>query len=101
MPMYPDFPKGEYERRYRRVWKLMDEHGLDGLLVTSESNYRYFTGHRSQFWVSNARPFYAVIVPGRRPVALATFTEGEGFKASSWLKDLRTWLGFEIGRAHV
>jgi len=94
MPKIPDFPEDEYEQRYRRTWMLMRKHGLDGLLVTSESNYRYFTGHRSQFWVSNARPFYAVIVPDRPPVALVTFTEREVFDASSWLKDVRTWLGF-------
>ncbi len=94
MPKIPDFPRDEYEQRYQRAWKLMRTHGLDGLLVTSESNYRYFTGHRSQFWVSNARPFYAVIVPDRPPVALVTVTEGEVFKGSSWLDDVRTWLGF-------
>jgi Xaa-Pro aminopeptidase len=94
MAKYPDFPRDEYERRYARAWKLMRKHRLDGLLVTSESNYRYFTGHRSQFWVSNARPFYAVMAPGRRPVALVTVTETEAFRASSWLPDVRTWLGF-------
>jgi len=94
MPIIPDFPRDEYEQRYQRAWKLMRTHGLDGLLVTSESNYRYLTGHRSQFWVSNARPFYAVIVPDRPPVALVTVTEGEVFKGSSWLDDVRTWLGF-------
>ena len=91
---FADFPKKEYEDRYRRAWKLMKKHGLDGLLVTSESNYRYFTGHRSQFWVSNARPYFAVIVPGRKPEVLVTFSEGEAFKYSSWLPPCRTWLGF-------
>lgn len=94
MPKIFDFPREEYEQRYRRTWKLMRRYGLDGLLVMTEPNYRYFTGHRSQFWVSNARPFYAVIVPDRAPVALVTFTEGEVFKGSSWLSDVRTWLGF-------
>ncbi len=94
MPLISDFPPSEYEQRYQRAWTLMRTYGLDGLLVMTESNYRYLTGHRSQFWVSNARPFYAIMVPDRPPVALVTFTEGEVFRGSSWLEDVRTWLGF-------
>lgn len=94
MAKHADFPKEEYRDRYRRAWALMKKHRLDGLLVMTESNYRYFTGHRSQFWVSNARPFYAVIVAGRPPLPLVTVTETEAFRKSSWLADVRTWLGF-------
>jgi Xaa-Pro aminopeptidase len=72
----------------------MQEHGLAGLLVTSEPNYRYLTGHRTQFWVSHSRPMFAVLPNGRPPIALVTEIEDAVIRGSSRLEDIRTWLGF-------
>ena len=62
-PLYPDFPKEEYEQRYARDRALMCERNLDGLLITEELNYIYFTGHRSiQNPLDKIRP-YVFILP--------------------------------------
>lgn len=94
MPGSPDFPADEFEARYEKAWARMREDGLAALLLTSEPNYRYFTGHRSQFWVGNARPFYAVLPEGRAPVAIAASSEAATFENTSWIEDFRPYYGF-------
>lgn len=89
-----DFPRPEYQERYERAWRLLREHGLAGLFVTGETNYRYLTGHRTQFWASRSRPMFAVLVQGRPPVAVVTEIEQAVIRSTSWLDDVRTWLGF-------
>ncbi len=92
---HTEFSQSEYEERYKRAWQLMRAQGLAGLFVTSEANYRYLTGHRTQFWVSHSRPMFAVLPYGRPPIALMTEIEEAVFRSTSWLEDIRTWLGFE------
>jgi len=91
---FADFPPREFKRRCERAWQIMRENKIDALLLTSESNYRYFTGHRTQFWVSQARPMFALIPVGRWPVALVADVEGSVIRSTSWLTDIRTWVGF-------
>lgn len=94
-PLYPEFPKSEYTRRYKRAWELMETHGLAGLLVTSEPNYRYLTGHQTQFWASLSRPMFAVLAVGRAPVVVVTEIEDAVVRDTCWIRDIRTFLGFE------
>jgi Xaa-Pro dipeptidase len=89
-----EFPRAEYQQRYKRTWTLMREQGLGALLVTSEPNHRYFTGHRTQFWVSLSRPMYTILPLGRPPVSLVTEIEAAVLKRTSYVKDVRTWVGF-------
>ena len=89
-----EFSRAEYDRRYRRAWALMRKAGLSGLLVTSQSNHRYLTGHRSQFWASNARPMYTILPDGKPPVSVVTEVEGNGLRATSYVRDIRTFAGF-------
>jgi Xaa-Pro aminopeptidase len=89
-----EFPGAEYRRRYERAWRLMKDAGLAGLLATGESNHRYLTGHRTQFWVSLSRPMYTILPLGRPPVCLVTEVEAAVLRATSHVKDVRTWLGF-------
>lgn len=89
-----DFPRSEFERRCKRAWQLMRESNIDALLLTGEANYRYFTGHRTQFWVSHARPMFALMPEGHWPVALVADVEGSVIRSTSWLDDIRTWVGF-------
>ncbi|MBT5413394.1 MAG: aminopeptidase P family protein, partial [Rhodospirillaceae bacterium] len=84
----------EFDARYEKARARMAEDGLDALLVTSEPNYRYFTGHRSQFWVGNARPFLALIFADRAPLAIAASSEAATFENTSWIEDYRPYVGF-------
>ncbi|MER9250036.1 Xaa-Pro peptidase family protein [Mesorhizobium sp. M0590] len=89
-----DFPKDEYAKRCKRAWRLMREHGIEALLLTGESNRRYFTGHRTQLWVGNARPMFAILAQGKDPIVIVTEVEGDVVRSTSWVKDVRTWIGF-------
>jgi Xaa-Pro dipeptidase len=45
-----DFPRWEYESRYLKAQQLMDEKGVDALLLSLGIHLRYLTGYRSPFW---------------------------------------------------
>ncbi len=49
-PAWPDFPIGEYRRRYARLRALMEEQGLDALVLTQEEAVRYLAGYNSVIW---------------------------------------------------
>lgn len=89
-PNYPDFPKDEYEQRYARGRALMDKRGLDGLLITEELNYIYFTGHRSQQNpIDKIRP-YIFVLPKQGDGALITMPfEVAQVRETTWVDDIR------------
>lgn len=89
-----DFPKAEYEQRYKRASKLMREHGLDGILVTSKPNHRYLSGHYSEFSISTSRPMFTVMAEGKAPVTLTATLEKDVMFRTSHLKDCRHYTGF-------
>jgi Xaa-Pro aminopeptidase len=72
----------------------MREADLAALLVTSEPNYRYLTGHRTQLWSSKTRPLFALMALDREPAVVIGEVEEQTFRGSSWVRDVRTWLGF-------
>ncbi|OFV83014.1 MAG: hypothetical protein A2W26_11335 [Acidobacteria bacterium RBG_16_64_8] len=98
-PPYPDFPKEEFERRYAAARSLMAEQHLDALLITEESNYTYFTGHRSvQNPGDKVRP-YVIVLPLRADplVFVMPFEEGH-IKLTTWLdwtRQVRTYKLFK------
>jgi Xaa-Pro aminopeptidase len=90
MPGHPDFPADEYQQRYARARTLMEEAHLDGLLITDELNYIYFTGHRSQQNpVDKIRP-YVYILPRDGDGVLITmpFEVGQ-VQETTWVEDVR------------
>jgi Xaa-Pro aminopeptidase len=42
--IYPEFPAAEYEKRNKKVRKILDEMGLDALVLAEAKNVEYFTG---------------------------------------------------------
>ena len=84
------FPDSEFEARLARAQILMAERSIDGLLLTTEPEVRYFTGYFTQFWQSPTRPWF-VIVPGSgKPVAVIPEIGAECM-ARTWIDDIRTW----------
>lgn len=53
--------EAELETRNIRMRQILERHGLDALIVTNKETFEYFTGYRSLFWVSAARPFFAIL----------------------------------------
>ena len=90
------FSAQEYRQRSDRASKLMAEHDLDAILITSANNLTYFTGYRTNLFDSNFRPFLAVIpADGEPTLILPNLEKGVG-EETSWIDDLRVW-GADLG----
>ena len=86
-----EFPPAEYRRRVESVRRRMAAAGVDCLFLTSEKNIRYLTGFHSQTWVSPTRPRYVLLPVAGEPVAVVPTSNVAGFRATTWLEDVRAW----------
>lgn len=84
------FTPQEFEARVARAQRIMHEHRLDAVLVTSPPNVRYFTGFDSQFWESPTRPWFVVVPSSGKPVAVVPEIGAPEF-AKTWIDDVRSW----------
>ena len=84
------FSRAEFEGRTTRAQQLMREARLDAMLLTTEANFRYFTGFQSQFWESPTRPWFVVVPLAGKPIAVIPEIGAVGL-ASTWVEDIRTW----------
>lgn len=84
------FPTAEFVHRLTRAQQLMAESGLDALLITTEAEFRYFTGFLTQFWQSPTRPWFLLVPASGQPTAVIP---GIGYPplAQTWIEDIRTW----------
>jgi Xaa-Pro dipeptidase len=91
-PELPEFPAEEFEGRVERAQRLMGNHHLDALLITSEANMEYLAGFVTEFaWNTPTRPWYFLL--SRSGVAVGIIPElgVSNWRATSWVKSLRTW----------
>ncbi|MFD0909303.1 M24 family metallopeptidase [Ruegeria arenilitoris] len=84
------FEQAEFEDRTSRAQDLMQEHGLDALLLTTEPDVRYFSGFLTRFWESPTRPWFLVVPATGKPVAVIP-SIGAALMAQTWIEDIRTW----------
>ena len=84
------FAKEEFEQRLIRAQKIMRSYKLDGLLLTSPQNIRYFTGYDSQFWESPTRPWFVVVPSSGKPIGIVPEIGESEFK-KTWLDDIKSW----------
>src|SRR5215467_10030774 len=84
--------KSEYLGRIKKLAVLMRDTGLEGILLTAESNIDYFSGFRHHApWTLFARPFFQVISADGRSAQLAhKFLEPE-MRRTSAVADIRTF----------
>jgi Xaa-Pro dipeptidase len=94
MPDYPEFDRAEFENRWERARRGMAERGLDALLVTSESNYRYLSGHPTQVWFNKFRPNFMILPRVGDPAIVAVASETSTARNSSFIKDIRAFVAF-------
>jgi Xaa-Pro dipeptidase len=89
----PEFTRAEFESRVERARSLMTEHGLDGVLVTSEANMEYLSGFTSQFpWCSPSRPWYFILPRTGDAVAIIPAIGSANWLATSWSTNILTWV---------
>lgn len=84
------FCDDEFIKRTSQAQALMAEQNLAGILLTSESEVRYFTGFHTLFWQSPTRPWFVYIPPSGKPIAVIPAI-GEELMRQSWISDIRTW----------
>ena len=84
------FPVTEFETRTARAQTLMARARLDALVLTTEPEFRYFTGLLTQFWQSPTRPWFVVVPATGRPIAVVPAI-GAHAMALTWLDDVRAW----------
>ncbi len=84
------FSQTEFEQRTIRAQQMMHGAQLDALLLTTEPNFRYFTGFKSQFWESPTRPWFTIVPLTGKPIAVVPEIGRVGLE-NSWLDDVRTW----------
>ena len=87
---WSDFPLEEYEHRVAKAASLMEEQGIDALLVTrQEENLRYLTGYKSCMCASKFRPQVALIPRDSSKTAALILSGREGINAeASWIEDV-------------
>lgn len=92
-PAWPDFPLGEYRRRYARLTALMEREGLDVLVLTQEEPVRYLSGYNSVIWaVGRWLPTVFVAARDPRQAALVTSEFDAGCAAgTSWAPTADTY----------
>ena len=84
------FAQAEFETRTAQAQALMAEQELDALLLTTEPNFRYFSGFHSQFWESPTRPWFLVVPAEGRPIAVIPEIGVAGM-GRTWIEDIRAW----------
>ena len=84
------FSTPEFEERLIKAQDVMQQYKLDGLLLTTPQNIRYFTGYDSQFWESPTRPWFVVVPASGKPIGIVPEIGESEFK-KTWLEDVKTW----------
>lgn len=84
------FPTAEFEARLNRTQQLMQQQQVDALWLTTEPEFRYFSGFLTQFWQSPTRPWFLIVPAEGKPIAVIPEI-GAAAVAAIWLEDIRTW----------
>lgn len=84
------FPVEEFETRVANAQAEMHANEMDGIVLTTPQNFRYFSGFNSQFWESPTRPFFLIIPREGLPIAVLPSIGGPGME-TTWVTDIRTW----------
>ncbi|SMR71739.1 Xaa-Pro aminopeptidase [Aliiroseovarius halocynthiae] len=84
------FPASEFALRTQKLQALMAQHALDGLLLLTEPEIRYFSGFHTLFWQSPTRPWFLFVPAAGKPIAIIPEIGAE-LMHQTWIDDIRTW----------
>lgn len=90
IPPSRGFATAEFENRTNRLQALMAAQDIGALFVTTEPEFRYFSGFKSQFWESPTRPWFLVIPANGKPIAVVPEIGVVGFE-QTWIENVRSW----------
>ena len=82
----------EYRSRIERLAAVAGAAGLDGVLLTAESNIDYFSGYRHHApWTLFARPFFEVVSAGGEAVLVGHSFLAPEMERTSAVRDIRAY----------
>ena len=84
------FETSEFALRTERAQRLMKTLNVDGLLLTTEPEVRYFSGFHTAFWLSPTRPWFLVVPREGKPIAVIPEIGGTRMN-ETWLDDIVMW----------
>ncbi|OIQ46164.1 MAG: peptidase M24 [Roseobacter sp. MedPE-SW] len=84
------FPQTEFQARTQKAQALMAQKSLEGLLLMTEADVRYFSGFHTLFWQSPTRPWFLFIPASGKPIAV-TPEIGAALMRQTWIEDIRSW----------
>ena len=89
IPLFPTLPRVEYEGRYSRLRRAMENAGVDMLLLTERENVEYLSGYISSHWFMHGIIPGVVLFPLREPPCLLvpSFWLGTAQK-KSWIEEI-------------
>ena len=85
-----DFPKEEFANRLSRTQENLEKENIDAVIVTSPSNFRYFSGLDSNFWESPTRPWFLVISK-KNPIKAIIPSIGVTAMEKTLVNDIEAW----------
>ena len=84
------FEQAEFQARTQKAQALMAQQDLEGLLLMTEPDVRYFSGFHTLFWQSPTRPWFLFIPASGKPVAVIPEI-GAALMRQTWIEDIRSW----------
>jgi Xaa-Pro aminopeptidase len=84
------FEHREFEIRTEKLQRQMKAQQIDAVFFTTEPEFRYFSGFKSQFWQSPTRPWFLVVPAQGTPIAVVPEIGVAGFE-QTWIQDVRSW----------
>merc|ERR1712004_509020 len=78
------------QARTQKAQALMAQQNLEGLLLMTEPDVRYFSGFHTLFWQSPTRPWFLFIPASGQPVAVIPEI-GAALMRQTWIEDIRSW----------
>ena len=85
-----DFPKEEFANRISKIQENLEKESLQAVIITSPSNFRYFSGLDSNFWESPTRPWFLVISQ-KNPIKAIVPSIGITAIEKTLIKDIEVW----------
>lgn len=84
------FNANEFQSRVARAQERMSNGKMDGILLTSPDNIRYFTGLESNLDESYTRPWFLIVPATGEPLAIVPAI-GEELIRETWIKMIECW----------
>lgn len=70
----------EYQARLDKLRGKMAANSIDVFVISDRENFEYFSGYKSLFWASKARPFFLIVPQAGDVVVVASASESRAFK---------------------